>query len=83
MISTPTILLKENTVRFQRALAAVKRRRADDVEYQVVSLSILGEVFPRVVDHRVGTEGLYQLDVGVAADPRHRGAEVFGQLHCG
>src|SRR2546423_4385591 len=39
-------VLKENTVRFQRALAAIKRRRADDVEYQVISFSVLGEVFP-------------------------------------
>src|SRR2546428_715486 len=36
-------VLKEDTLWFQRALAAVKRRRADDVEYQVVGLSILGE----------------------------------------
>src|SRR4051812_37399860 len=35
-------VLQEDTVRFQRALAAVERRRADGVEYQVVSFSILG-----------------------------------------
>src|SRR6266853_6412981 len=34
-------VLKEDTVRFQRPLAAVKRCRADDVEYQVVGSSIL------------------------------------------
>src|SRR2546423_15292448 len=48
-------VFKEDTVGFQRVLAAVKRRRADDVEYQVVGFSILGEIVPRVVDHRVGT----------------------------
>src|SRR5882762_8781824 len=55
-------VLKEDTTRFQRALAAVKRRRTNDVEYQVVSFSILGKIFPRVVDRRVGTQGLHQLD---------------------
>src|SRR6185295_1168329 len=76
-------VLKEDTVRFQRVMAAVKRRRADDVEDQVVSSSILGEIFSGVIDHRVGAQGLYQLDVRGAADPRHCGAKVIGQLHCG
>ena len=76
-------VLKEDTVGFQRVLAAVERCRADDIEYQIVGLSILGEVFPRVVDHRVGTQGLHQLDVRTAADPGHHRAEVFGQLHAG
>src|SRR5882672_11014863 len=75
--------LKEDTVRFQRVLATVKRRRADDVEYQVVAFSILREIVPGVVDHHVGTQGLHQLDVRAAADPGHRRAKVFGQLHSG
>src|SRR4029079_13640131 len=37
-------VLKENAGRLQRALAVVKRRRADDVEYQVIRVATLREV---------------------------------------
>ena len=64
-------VLKKDTVGLQRVPAAVKRRPADDVKYQVVGLSILGEIFPGVVDHLVGTQRLHQLQVRAAADRRH------------
>src|SRR3979490_2901115 len=48
-------VLKEDTVGLQRVFAAVKRRRADDIEYQIVGFAILGEIVPCVVDHRGGT----------------------------
>ena len=76
-------VLKEDTVGLQRVFAAVKRRRADDIEYQIVGFAILGEIVPCVVDHRVGTQGLHQLDVRAAADSGHRRAKVFCQLDSG
>src|SRR5438552_16692988 len=51
-------VLKKDTVGLQRVLAAVKRRPADDVKYQVVGVSILGEVLTAVLDHLVGTKRL-------------------------
>ena len=40
-------VLKEDPVGFQRVLGAVKRRRADNIEYQVVGFSILERAVQR------------------------------------
>src|SRR6202165_788549 len=53
----------------------------DRVEDDVVRLAVLGEVFLRVVDHRVRSERSHQLEVLRVAHRGDVGAEVPGQLH--
>src|SRR5512138_2099783 len=48
---------KQNAVRLERSLAACERRLAEDVEDQVVGLTILREVRLGVVNDVVGTQG--------------------------
>src|SRR6185503_5835294 len=74
---------KKDTFWLQRVLAAVKSGCADGIKYQVVGFSILGEIFLRVVDHLVRTQGFHHFYIWTAAHRGHGRPKVFRQLHRG
>src|SRR5258708_32116700 len=76
-------VLKKDTSGLQRLFEAVKSSRTDDVKYQVVGFSVFGEVFLRVIDHLVGTQGFYHFHVCATTHRCHSRPKVFGQLHPG
>ena len=58
-----------------------ERARPRHVEDHVVAAPGAGEVRPGVVDDGLGAQLAHEPHMRPAAHPRHRGAEVHGQLH--
>ena len=64
--------------------ALLARRRGSlghGVENEIVLLVAGGKIGRGVIDHLVGAQGFYQLQVGGAANPGDFGPEMLGQLH--